>query len=274
MPRVTVGRHELHVESRGSGPPLLMVQGLTGNHRHWGEPFLAALEPDFELVLYDHRGVGASGPATADEFTLTDLADDAAGLLDELGHPSAHVLGISMGGMVAQELALRHPERVETLVLGCTMPGGKVSTLTDAQTWQHLAAAYATGDRDAIVRAGWDVNVSPRYAAAHPEAFDAYAEVALTLPASLETLGRQLHAIAGHDTVDRLGDVRVPTLVVHGSEDRMLPVPNAHVIAERIPGARLEVLEGVGHLFFWEEPERSAELVRSFCRAARPAGAQ
>jgi 3-oxoadipate enol-lactonase len=128
----------VHYVRRGEGEPLLLIQGMGGNHLSWGEPFLEALEGDFDVVAYDHRGVGRSSRVT-DPFTIVELADDAAALLDALGWDSAHVVGISMGGMVAQELALRHPERLRTLTLGCTYCGGEGSALTSNEVFSRRA---------------------------------------------------------------------------------------------------------------------------------------
>src|SRR3954468_9521217 len=123
MALVRIGDAELDVERSGSGPPLLLIRGMSGTALHWGEPFLRALREDFDVIAYDHRGVGASTRLEG-EITIADMAADAAALLDALDISSAHVLGISMGGMVAQELALGWPERVRTLTLGCTYCGG------------------------------------------------------------------------------------------------------------------------------------------------------
>ncbi|MEA2419085.1 MAG: hypothetical protein QOE60_1291, partial [Thermoleophilaceae bacterium] len=122
---MAVAGSELHYERRGGGAPLLLIQGMGANATHWGEPFLSALERDFELILYDHRGIGRSAPLQGTDVTVAGLAADALGLLDALGVAAAHVLGISMGGMVAQELVLAHPEKVRRLVLGCTYAGGE-----------------------------------------------------------------------------------------------------------------------------------------------------
>src|SRR5438094_250084 len=124
---------DLHHVLGGDGEPLLLIQGMSGTHLSWGEEFLGALQDDFQTVSYDHRGIGLS-PATSDPFSIADLAEDAAALLDRLGWESAHVLGISMGGMVAQELALAHPDRIRTLTLGCTYCGGPGSQLTPPET--------------------------------------------------------------------------------------------------------------------------------------------
>jgi pimeloyl-ACP methyl ester carboxylesterase len=269
MPTVTVDGNELHHLERGEGEPLLLIMGMSGTHLSWGDPFLDALARDFRVIAYDHRGVGRSSRVDA-PFTLAQLADDAAALLDGLGLGSAHVMGVSMGGMVAQELALRHPERIRTLVIGCSYAGGAGSALTDPATFQRLAEAWSSGDRERALRVGWEINVSREFAGRAGE-YQRWREMALALRVPLQVIALQMQAIGGHDTSSRLARISAPTLVVHGTSDQMLPVANARAIAERIPGARLVELEGVGHLFWWEEPERSAELVREHARAGAAA---
>jgi pimeloyl-ACP methyl ester carboxylesterase len=269
VPTVEVNGFQLHHERRGSGEPMLLVQGMSGNSLHWGERFLAELERDFELVLYDHRGIGRSS-RVSDPFTIADLAADAAGLLDALGLERVHVLGISMGGMVAQELVLGHPDRVRTLTLGCTYCGGPDAMLTDEGVMAMLGEAMLSGDRDRAIRTGFEVNVSPGYAAEHSN-YEVFYEVAQAFPAPVPVIMSQLQAIQGHDTSGRLGEVRAPALVVHGTADQMLSSENAGLIARLIPGAKLELLHDIGHLFFWEDPERSAQLVREHAGAASAA---
>jgi 3-oxoadipate enol-lactonase len=172
------------------------------------------------------------------------------------------VVGISMGGMVAQELALRHPERVRTLVLGCTYPGGAGSQLADPALIQELAGAVLSGDRELALRTGFAANLSSAFVAEEAN-WEPFHTMATTLPVAVEVIMGQMQAVMGHDASARLGSIAAPTLVVHGTEDRMLPVVNGELIARLVPGARLELLEGVGHMFWWEQPERSAALVRS-----------
>jgi 3-oxoadipate enol-lactonase len=269
MPTLDIDGTDIYYERRGAGEPLLLLQGLGGNSLHWGEGFLSGLEDDFELVLYDHRGAGRSGPLTGD-CTIAALAGDAAALLDALAIESAHVVGISMGGMVAQELALTRPERVRTLTLGCTFPGGPEATMTDMAVVGMLAEALLSGDGDRALRAGYDVMIAPEYAA-DPANYALYAEVASQYQAPIPVLMAQLQAIGGHDVSARLAGLQVPTLVVHGTADRLLDCANGELLARLIPGARLELLEGAGHMFFWEQPERSAQLVREHVAAAAQA---
>ncbi|HEU4979516.1 MAG TPA: alpha/beta fold hydrolase [Solirubrobacteraceae bacterium] len=258
---------ELHHLVEGEGAPLLLIQGMSGTHVTWGDPFLDALHArDLQTIRYDHRGTGNS-PRVHEPFTIAELADDAAALLDELGLDSAHVLGISMGGMVAQELALRHPQRIRTLALGCTYCGGPGSALSGEDVVQRLGEAMMSGDRERALEVAYEVNLSPRFRedASRYEVFHA---MATTLPVAVNVIMLQMQAIAGHDTSARLHEIAAPTLVIHGTDDEMLPVRNGELIASLVPGARLEVLDGVGHMFWWEEPERSAELVAENVSAA------
>lgn len=266
MPHAEVAGRQLHYVREGQGEPLLLIQGMSGNHLHWGDDFLGLLRDDFETIAYDHRGVGHSAK-TDGPFTIADLADDAVGLLDALDVETAHVMGISMGGMTAQELALRHPERLRTLTLGCTYAGGEDSALGDPEIIQQLGTLFMTGRVEEAMRFGFEVNVSPDFAQ-DPEHYELVKRIAAELPTSLEILMLQLQAIASHDTSERLGEISAPTLVIHGTVDQMLPVSNARAIAARIPDSRLEILEGVGHAFWWERPQESADFVRELAAGA------
>ena len=271
MPTATVDGNELHYVRRGDGEPLLLIMGMSGTHLSWGDPFLDALVArGFAVITYDHRGVGRS--SRIDEgFTLAQLADDADALLDALDVDSAHVVGVSMGGMVAQELALRHPDRIRSLVIGCSYAGGAGSALTGPATAQRLVEGWMSGDQERALRTGWEINVSRDFAA-RPGEYERWKEHVLALRVPLAVIQLQLQAIAPHDTSERLDQISVPTLVVHGTEDQMLPAANSRVIASRIPGAKLVELDGIGHVFWWEQPERSAELIAEHARAAATTG--
>jgi 3-oxoadipate enol-lactonase len=270
MTVVRVGEHELDYERSGAGagaPPLLLIMGMSGTALHWGEPFLSQLRSDFDVIAFDHRGVGSSTPLDG-PITIAEMADDAVGLLDALSIDDAHVVGISMGGMIAQELALGHRERVRTLTLGCTYCGGEGAVLTSPEVIQRLAEALLSGDRERALRAGFEANIAPAAASANPALYEQLLAIADRRAVEVPVIMAQMQACAVHDTHERLPSLDAPVLVVHGTEDEMLPVENARVIASRIPGARLEILDGAGHLFFWERPERSAELVREHAGVA------
>lgn len=270
MTLIDAGDVKLDYERSGNtdGPPLLLIMGMSGTALHWGEPFLALLREDFDVIAYDHRGVGASSRLEG-PVTIRQMADDAAALLGALELDTAHVMGISMGGMVAQELALNHAGRVRTLTLGCTYCGGPGSALSPVSTMQKLQAAFASGDRAQSLRAGWEINVSPAMAG-DEKAYAAFLEIGNRRPVAVPVILQQLRACAAHDTFERLPALgELPTLVIHGTEDELLPVQNGRVIASRIQGSQLEIFDGVGHMFVWERPDAAADLLRE--HAAVPA---
>lgn len=242
------------------GAPLLLIHGMSGTHRHWGTAFLEGLlTADRRIVCINHIGVAGSSRATA-PFTIVELAEAQVQALDVLGiHDPVDVFGISMGGMTAQELVLRHPERVRSLVLGCTTAGSSLATWTAEADMRGLVEAMQSGDAALAMRASWEINVSPTFAA-RADAYDEFVESTKAERVSLRVITEQMQAIIGQDTVDRLAQVSVPTTVAHGTEDRLLPYPNGVAIHEAIPGSTLETFEGAGHLFFWEDPERAVKV--------------
>lgn len=255
-----LGDRQLSYLRRGSGgEPLLLIQGMAGHTAVWGEPLLALLEKDFDVVAYDHRGIGDSSEVPG-EFSIADLAEDAAALLDVLGWDSAHVFGISMGGMVAQELALRHPERVRRLVLGCTYAGGEGAQIVAPGPLQ-MFEAMQTGDREQAIRAGFLANLSPAFTADEAN-YPPFQQVALEGRVRVQIVLQQAQAAFVHDTSRRLGELTAPTLVLHGTADQMVLYANAEHLARLIPDARLHPFDGVGHLFYWERPEETADLIR------------
>ncbi len=244
---------------RGEGPALLLLHGL-GYAGSWGwGPALELLAAAFRLVVVDNRGIGGSDRPPGPYSTRL-LAADAAAVLDDAGIERAHVLGTSLGGMVAQELALGAPHRVDQLVLACTTAGGPASFPMPEQTVRLITEPLdlPRGERFRVfVRNA----LSEPYDAAVVETL-----TALRLEEAQPIDAWQAQAAAGmtHDAFDRITEIAAPTLVVTGSADEVVDPRNSTLLAERIPGARLERLEGCGHLFFWQQPERFAGLVREF----------
>ena len=261
MTLIALNDIELDVERAGSGPPLLLIMGMSGTSLHWGEPFLHQLRRDFEVIVFDHRGVGASTRLSGGAITIAQMAEDASGLLSALEIERADVLGISMGGMVAQELALGHPEQVRSLGLGCTWCGGPGSAPTAPAVLQRLSEGMMSDERERALRAAFEANVSPSFAA-RAGAWEEFRAIAMRRAVAVPVIMAQMQACMAHDTSARLPGLTIPTTVVHGTLDEMRPVENGRMVASLIPDARLEIFEDVGHLYFWEQPERSAEIVR------------
>jgi 3-oxoadipate enol-lactonase len=241
---------DLYYERAGAGPPVLLVMGLGMNATGWWRT-IPVLARDFTVLSFDNRGVGRSGRPPG-PYSMAQMADDAVAVLDAAGVEAAHVYGVSLGGMVAQEIALRRPERVLGLVLAATTPGGEHAVAPDAET---LAFFHRRGQMPAE-EAVW-ASVPYNYAARTRR--DGGQRIAediaqrLRFPIELEPYVAQLAAALGHDAYERLGAVSHPTLVVHGAEDRMVHPDNARLLAGRIPAAQLQLWEQTGHLFFTDE---------------------
>jgi len=188
------------------------------------------------------------------------MAEDAVSVLDEAGVERAHVVGTSLGGMVAQELALGWPERVDRLVLACTTPGGAQAFPFPEGTVKLLARAQAM-EPFAALRAFVENALAP--ASSNGLVDEIYA-LRLANPPDPIGWAAQAAAAGSFDGFDRLGEIAAPTLVLHGTEDQVVDVRNAQLLGERIPNARVELLEGTGHLFFWENPELTGRLVGEF----------
>ena len=259
MPTVQIGDHELYYERRGAGDPVLLIMGVGATSDYWGETFRAGLAARFTVLSYDHRGIGRSGRISAD-FTVADLADDAAGLVRELGLAPAHVVGFSLGGMVAQELAIRHPECVSRLVLAGTSAGGGDRPSLSPDTVRRLNEAMVSGDPATAIQAGLEANISAdRSASAELRA--AWVRLVSRARMPLRTVQRQLDAAQRHDATSRLGAISAPVLVAHGSDDRMIDPAHADTLAAALGGAPVVRVRGAGHMFFWEAPEPAAELI-------------
>ena len=245
MPKLALAGTELNYERAGEGEPLLLIQGMSANRLAWGQPFSSLLEERFEVISFDNRGMGLSSPV-AEAFSIAEMAADTAAILDALELESAHVLGISMGGMIAQELALAYPERIRSLTLGATYCGGPEGTLMSREDLGLLAAAMATGEREPVFRAMWEINLSPAFRADEAR-FERFCEMGSALPAPKEVILQQMKACAAHDTSARLAPSTVPTQVIHGTVDPLVRPEGGKDTAASIPGAKLMMIDGMGH---------------------------
>jgi 3-oxoadipate enol-lactonase len=250
-------------ELRGQGKPLLLIHGLGYDRFGWG-PLPDLLAEEFHVALLDNRGVGESD-APPGPYTTAMLAADALAVLDAAGVERAHVVGTSLGGMVAQELVLGHSDRVSRLVLACTTPGG-VRAYPYPQRTLTLFAEFAQVPVEEGLRRFVENALADETVATRPELVDEIYAYRLAHRPALEAWQAQGAASLSFDAFDRAGEIRVPTLVLSGTADNVVDYRNSELLAERIPGARLELFEGLGHLFFWEEPERFARAVTGFLR--------
>jgi 3-oxoadipate enol-lactonase len=243
-------------EQHGVGPPLLLIQGVGLGRWGWG-PALDLLAGRVQVLAYDNRGVGESD-APPGPYSVPILAEDALQVLDEAGITRADVLGASLGGLVAQQLAADHPERVARLVLVCATPGRSDAFPVPEPTLRLLAEAPALDRETALER--FTRNALSR--GASDELVERIVRLRLDKPQDPAAWGAQIAAGAGFEGV-ALEGVEAPTLVLHGSEDNVVDVRNAALLAERIPSARFQVVAG-GHMFWWEDPDGFAQVVADF----------
>jgi 3-oxoadipate enol-lactonase len=257
---------EVHYEVRGRGgdPALVMIRGLARSARFWLD-FAPRMARSFRLVTLDNRGVGRSDKPRR-PYSTRAMADDVAAVLDHAGIARAHVFGMSLGGMIAARFALRHPDRVDRLVLGCTTMGGRGAKRIPLSSVGRLLAAGRGTFADAMVSTA-PIVVSPAFLAERDDVLPAWRAIATAEPVPLHGSALQLLAAAEHDVSREIATIRARTLVLTGDADRLIPAENSARIAASIPGARLVTLPGAGHDFTTEQPEASARALEEFLLA-------
>jgi pimeloyl-ACP methyl ester carboxylesterase len=264
MPKVKVGDIKMYYEIHGKGEPLVIIPGMTGNvdANFMHIPVFAR---EYRVVVFDPRGAGRSD-APDIPYTTEMMADDLAGLLDAIGIDSAHIWGSSMGGMIAQYFALRYPKRVRSLILACTGfgPTHGVHT-TDPEIIEALQHPKALTPEESIKQT-IRLTMSQEFIDKNPGLIKQLMVKWLEHPASPQGYMRQAQAVTGTETYERLPEIKAPTLVIHGSADRTLPVENARILASRIPGAELVILEKMGHLFTCEAFNESNRIMLDFLK--------
>ena len=248
-------------ERRGAGAPLVLVHGL--GYARWGwEPIVDALAGRFELILLDNRGIGAS-EAPPGPYTVAEMASDVAQVMDDAGLARAHLLGTSLGGMIAQELAAQSPARIDRLVLACTTPGGPNAYPLRQETLDLLAEAPSL-EPEVALRLFVENALAPGTVADRPELAQRILDHRRSSPQDPAAWAAQAAAGASFDGFASLRKITAPTLVQHGTDDRVVDALNATLLAGLIPGASVELFAGGGHLYFWEQPDRFVASVTSF----------
>jgi pimeloyl-ACP methyl ester carboxylesterase len=244
--------------------PLVLVHGLAYDRAGWGRlPDLLARS--FRVLLVDNRGVGESD-APEGPYAVSQMAADVAAVLDDAGIERSHIFGVSLGGYIAQDLALTHPERVQKLVLASTAPGGPRSHPMPAAGIDAFGK-YPTMEREAGLRLMVENSLGARGVRDVPGLADEIFAYRLEHAPSLAAWQAQAYAGATFDAYDRIGKIAAPTLVIQGGADNVVDPRNAELLADLIPNSRVEVVPECGHLLVWEDSERVAELVTEFLQS-------
>ena len=265
MPYTDAPGFRMYYEEHGSGFPMLLINGLGSDHLEWLHQ-LPEFSRSFRAIVFDNRGTGKTdvppGP-----YTTAQMADDAAALLGALGIARAHVLGVSLGGMIAQEVSLRHPDRVEGLVLGCTGPGGQLSVRPSPEAMAAFALSEGE-DPETELRRMTPFLYTDACIRDRPEEVEGFLRRRLDHPTPQEGYLAQLSAAVTHDASSRLEAVRAKTLVITGDADRLVHWENSLRLAGRIPGAKLVVLPGAPHRLFAENAAAFNREVVRFLKTA------
>ena len=255
MPKVNVNDIEMYYEVHGEGIPLVMINGYSGNIDNWDHlvPIVGTLSKHFKVITLDNRGTGRSSKPEG-PYSIKTMADDVALLLDLLEIEKTHVLGASMGGMIAQELALRHKDKVDALVLICTSPGGKayqISGQREAFEYIRRISSPPPGmSMQEIMEELFSIVYNPKYFEENRDRIMSPSTKYLTVVSTLE---KQYDACVSHDTYDRLGSIEGRTLVIHGENDLLLFPEGARILAENIPNASLLMVKEAGHMVPYEK---------------------
>jgi pimeloyl-ACP methyl ester carboxylesterase len=263
MARATVGDIEIAYDSRGSGEPVILIAGFTAVKESW-ELQVAELAKHFRVVTFDNRGVGET-TATTPSFSIADMAADTVGLMDALGIDSAHVFGVSMGGLIAQILALDHAGRVRKVALGCTTHGGRHAVQPEREVMEILArASDPSTPVEESVRLRLPVIFAERFIREEAERLEEFVQFSIRHWPTPEGAAGQLAALSVFNVKKRLGEIRCPVLAITGSEDRMMPPENSRLLAEGIAGAEHYLVDGTGHSFFLEKPDEVNRILIDF----------
>jgi pimeloyl-ACP methyl ester carboxylesterase len=260
MVKVQANGITLAYEIHGKGPSLLLISGVGYGGWYW-HLLTPRLAHDFQVITFDNRGTGESDKPDG-PYSTPQLARDAGALLDALGLPSAYVLGHSLGGFIAQELALARPGLVSKLILASTTFGGPHAIPVTPEALKVMTER--SGDPYELFARGVVISTGAGFAERHPEIVQALWDYRASNPVPPAQYQAQVQAGAGHDAEGRIGNLKCPTLILFGAEDKVVPLGNAELLAQKLQGARVEILPKVGHHLALEAPEQVAQVIREF----------
>jgi 3-oxoadipate enol-lactonase len=258
MPYADNAGVRIYWEQEGAGDPLLLIMGLGYTHDMWYRTVPVASQ-HYQTISFDNRGVGRSDVPSG-PYAIATMAADAAAVMDSAEIDRAHVFGISMGGMIAQEFALQYPDRVRSLILGCTSHGGPEAVAADAEVISTLMAR-GTMPAEEGVRAMVPFIYDP---STPSERIEEDLEIRLRTFPTAEGYFAQVQGILAFDSRSRLSQLKIPTLVIHGESDRLIPPENGRQIARLIDGAKLVMITGASHIFPTDQPDAANEALLGF----------
>jgi pimeloyl-ACP methyl ester carboxylesterase len=262
MPKINVGSFNLFYEVYGDGPPLLMILGLGANSTWWGTYFLRGLAEHFRVITFDNRGTGQSEDPKLD-YSIKTLTDDIKSLLNALNIDNVHVFGHSMGGYIAQELVLDY-NRVNKLILCSTSCGGPQSVLANSNVLEIVNKSRKGRSPEEIAIESLDILYSPEFIKSNPKLIDIAIKIMASTQMTEESYIRQVKAIELFDTSVKLKNLKIPTLILHGMKDVLVPPQNAQILADLIPNSKLRFFPQSAHAPFVEEPNSVQKAIIEF----------
>ncbi len=265
MPKIKVNDINIYYEIHGEGFPIVMIQGLSANTDWWTEDVLESLGEDFKLIIFDNRGAGITENTDRD-FSIKMLADDTLALMGVLKINRFHVFGVSMGGMIAQELVINFPEKIEKLILGCTHCGGSKQILPSERVIYILNRDHQNITPKNLIEGTIPLLFTEDFIKKDPEFIEFYRQKLLKAPMSPESFHRQINAISNFDNCLQLENIKCPTLVIHGRKDVLVPYENAEILYKRIKNSKLILLDEAAHSFFQPKPEIVIKEIKDFLK--------
>ncbi len=262
MPKINIGSLDLFYEIYGDGPPLIMIIGLGANSSWWGNYFLKGLAKHFKVIVFDNRGTGRSGDPKLD-YSIKSLADDTLALMDALNIKKSHVFGHSMGGYIAQELVLNY-NRVNKLILCSTSCGGPISVSAKPKVLKIVNKLRTGRSQEEIAMETLEILYSTEFIMANPNLIDIAIQIMTKTPLDEESYFRQTKAIQSFNTCNRLKNLEIPTLILHGMKDVLVPPQNAYLLAELLSNSRVKIFSKSAHAPFVEEPDLVLKAIFQF----------
>ncbi|MFX1390009.1 MAG: alpha/beta fold hydrolase [Promethearchaeota archaeon] len=265
MSKVKVNDVNLYYEIHGEGFPLLMIQGLSENVYWWDKPMIEKLSKHFKTVFFDNRGVGRSDELEG-EITVERMAMDALGVMDGLNIDQAHIFGHSLGGMVAQDIALKFPERVKKLVLCSTSCGGPKAEMPSIETQKILRKFSMRKHTRELTEEGMTHIFTKKFLDENPEFMKKKVDDILIIPTGPSTFRAQMGAWMRYNSCRKLKNINLPTLIMHGKRDILVPPGNCELLASKIPNTEVAYFDENAHIIHTEEPDKFVERLIKFLK--------